>query len=159
MEDDSSTYGTRIFDLGLAEAVERSILAGFEIDVLEIRDPDPVPGLSEDALALLADLYDEDYARLIPGPHQRGPWEWDMLSVLKTHLPAGDASGCDHPEQRQELKARCSPSCRRPPPRRRRRRSPRCAPRASEPSRSGGRSASADRPRLWPVHAVVARSR
>ncbi|NYV72921.1 DEAD/DEAH box helicase [Streptomyces sp. UH6] len=50
MEDDSRTYGTRIFDLGLAEAVERSILAGFEIDVLEIRDPDPVLGLSEDAL-------------------------------------------------------------------------------------------------------------
>ncbi|GGU15888.1 DEAD/DEAH box helicase [Streptomyces lateritius] len=50
MEDDSSTYGTRIFDLGLAEAVERSVLAGFEIDVLEIRDPDPILGLSEDAL-------------------------------------------------------------------------------------------------------------
>ncbi|MFD3890538.1 DEAD/DEAH box helicase [Streptomyces microflavus] len=50
MEDDSRTYGTRIFDLGLAEAVERSILAGFEIDVLEIRDPDPILGLSEDAL-------------------------------------------------------------------------------------------------------------
>ncbi|MFG3117479.1 Helicase associated domain protein [Streptomyces sp. NPDC048197] len=50
MEADSSTYGPRIFDLGLAEAVERSILAGFEIDVLEIRDPDPVLGLSEDAL-------------------------------------------------------------------------------------------------------------
>ncbi|MEU0254753.1 Helicase associated domain protein [Streptomyces sp. NPDC006184] len=50
MQDDSATYGTRIFDLGLAEAVERSILAGFEIDVLEIRDPDPVLRLSEDAL-------------------------------------------------------------------------------------------------------------
>ncbi|MFH0522343.1 Helicase associated domain protein [Streptomyces sp. M41] len=50
MEDDSRTYGTRIFDLGLAEAVERSILAGFEIDVLEVRDPDPILGLSEDAL-------------------------------------------------------------------------------------------------------------
>lgn len=50
MEADSVTYGTRIFDLGLAEAVERSILAGFEIDVLEIRDPDPILGLSEDAL-------------------------------------------------------------------------------------------------------------
>ncbi|WP_372404112.1 Helicase associated domain protein [Streptomyces luteireticuli] len=50
MEADSSTYGTRIFDLGLAEAVERTILAGFEIDVLEIRDPDPILGLSEDAL-------------------------------------------------------------------------------------------------------------
>ncbi|MFD9293251.1 hypothetical protein ACFWBV_34355 [Streptomyces sp. NPDC060030] len=50
MVDDSSTYGTRIFDLGLAEAVERSILAGFEIDVLEMRDPDPIMGLPEDAL-------------------------------------------------------------------------------------------------------------
>ncbi len=52
MEDESATYGSRIFDLGLAEAVERSILAGFEIDVLEIRDPatDSVLGLSEDAL-------------------------------------------------------------------------------------------------------------
>lgn len=50
MEADSRTYGTRIFDLGLAEAVERSILAGFEIDVLEIRDPEPILGLSEDAL-------------------------------------------------------------------------------------------------------------
>ncbi|TFE38552.1 helicase [Streptomyces sp. ICN441] len=50
MDADSHTYGTRIFDLGLAEAVERSVLAGFEIDVLEIRDPDPILGLSEDAL-------------------------------------------------------------------------------------------------------------
>ncbi|MFI5705502.1 Helicase associated domain protein [Streptomyces xanthochromogenes] len=50
MEDDSVTYGNRIFDLGLAEAIERAILAGFEIDVLEIRDPDPILGLSEDAL-------------------------------------------------------------------------------------------------------------
>ncbi|MFG3309706.1 Helicase associated domain protein [Streptomyces wuyuanensis] len=30
--------------------MERSILAGFEIDVLEIRDPDPILGLSENAL-------------------------------------------------------------------------------------------------------------
>jgi superfamily II DNA or RNA helicase len=50
MDGDSATYGERIFDLGLAEAVERGVLAGFEIDVLEIRDPDPIPGLSEDAL-------------------------------------------------------------------------------------------------------------
>lgn len=50
MDADSATYGTRLFDLGLAEAVERSILAGFEIDVLEVRDPDPILGLSEDAL-------------------------------------------------------------------------------------------------------------
>lgn len=36
-------------ELGLSEAIEREILAGFEIDVLEIRDPAPVVGESEDA--------------------------------------------------------------------------------------------------------------
>ncbi|QKW47191.1 DEAD/DEAH box helicase [Streptomyces microflavus] len=36
-------------ELGLSEAVEREILAGFEIDVLEIRDPAPVVGESEEA--------------------------------------------------------------------------------------------------------------
>ncbi|MFD4528442.1 hypothetical protein ACFWP7_31890 [Streptomyces sp. NPDC058470] len=59
----------------------------------------------DDALALLADLYDEDYAHLIPGPNQRGPWEWDMLAVLKTHLLETPADATT-PEQRQELKAR-----------------------------------------------------
>lgn len=37
-------------ELGLSEAIEREILAGFEIDVLEIRDPSPVIGESEEAL-------------------------------------------------------------------------------------------------------------
>ncbi|MFD8477246.1 Helicase associated domain protein [Streptomyces globisporus] len=36
-------------EVGLSEAVEREILAGFEIDVLEIRDPSPVVGESEEA--------------------------------------------------------------------------------------------------------------
>ncbi|MGA5473836.1 Helicase associated domain protein [Streptomyces arboris] len=36
-------------ELGLSEAIEREILAGFEIDVLEIRDPAPVTGESEEA--------------------------------------------------------------------------------------------------------------
>ncbi|MFB7411426.1 Helicase associated domain protein [Streptomyces sp. NPDC056202] len=36
-------------ELGLSEAIEREILAGFEIDVLEIRDPSPVLGESEKA--------------------------------------------------------------------------------------------------------------
>ncbi len=36
-------------ELGLSEAVEREILAGFEIDVLEIRDPSPVAGEPEEA--------------------------------------------------------------------------------------------------------------
>ncbi|WP_329155883.1 hypothetical protein OIU91_41485 (plasmid) [Streptomyces sp. NBC_01456] len=56
-----------------------------------------------DALALLAELYDEDYVRLIPGPRQRGPWEWDMLAVLKTHLLETPADATT-PEQRQGLK-------------------------------------------------------
>jgi hypothetical protein len=47
---DSQTYGPWLAELGLSEAIERGILAGFEIDVLEIRDPSPVLGLSEEAL-------------------------------------------------------------------------------------------------------------
>ncbi|MEV1067024.1 Helicase associated domain protein [Streptomyces sp. NPDC050263] len=50
VSDPDGTYGERIADLGLSEAIERGILAGFEIDVLEIRDPDPILGLSEEAL-------------------------------------------------------------------------------------------------------------
>lgn len=48
--DPAGTYGEWIYELGLSEAIEREILAGFEIDVLEIRDPSPVLGLSEEAL-------------------------------------------------------------------------------------------------------------
>ncbi|WP_392957682.1 Helicase associated domain protein [Streptomyces sp. LN245] len=47
--DPDGPYGEWLFELGLSEAVERGILAGFEIDVLEIRDPSPVPGESEEA--------------------------------------------------------------------------------------------------------------
>ncbi|MEU9787602.1 Helicase associated domain protein [Streptomyces phaeochromogenes] len=50
VSDPNGPYGERIADLGLSEAIERGILAGFEIDVLEIRDPDPILGLSEEAL-------------------------------------------------------------------------------------------------------------
>ncbi|MFI8308150.1 Helicase associated domain protein [Streptomyces sp. NPDC085927] len=49
MGQDSQTYGPWLAELGLSEAVERGILAGFEIDVLEIRDPSPVLGESEEA--------------------------------------------------------------------------------------------------------------
>ncbi|MFC8014977.1 DEAD/DEAH box helicase [Streptomyces cinereoruber] len=48
-DDPEGTYGTWIAELGLSEAIEREILAGFEIDVLEIRDPSPVLGESEEA--------------------------------------------------------------------------------------------------------------
>ncbi|MFE5709564.1 Helicase associated domain protein [Streptomyces sp. NPDC056501] len=49
-DDPDGTYGSWLAELGLSEAIERGILAGFEIDVLEIRDPSPIPGLSEEAL-------------------------------------------------------------------------------------------------------------
>ncbi|KKZ69942.1 helicase [Streptomyces showdoensis] len=48
-DDPEGTYGAWIAELGLSEAIEREILAGFEIDVLEIRDPSPVLGESEKA--------------------------------------------------------------------------------------------------------------
>ncbi|MGW6290147.1 DEAD/DEAH box helicase family protein, partial [Streptomyces sp. NPDC055107] len=44
--DDTTLYGPVLHETGLMEAVERGILARFEIDVLEIRDPAP---LAEDA--------------------------------------------------------------------------------------------------------------
>ncbi|MEV4865464.1 DEAD/DEAH box helicase [Streptomyces ossamyceticus] len=49
MGQDSQTYGPWLAELGLSEAIEREILAAFEIDVLEIRDPSPVIGESEEA--------------------------------------------------------------------------------------------------------------
>ncbi|MFF9011309.1 Helicase associated domain protein [Streptomyces goshikiensis] len=48
-DDPDGTYGPWIAELGLSEAIERGILAGFEIDVLEIHDPSPVLGESEEA--------------------------------------------------------------------------------------------------------------
>ncbi|WP_189999320.1 DEAD/DEAH box helicase [Streptomyces vinaceus] len=48
-DDPNGTYGAWLAELGLSEAIERGILAGFEIGVLEIRDPSPVLGESEEA--------------------------------------------------------------------------------------------------------------
>ncbi|MGI5372657.1 Helicase associated domain protein [Streptomyces iakyrus] len=48
-DDPEGTYGAWLAELGLSEAIEREILAGFEIDVLEIRDPSPVIGETEEA--------------------------------------------------------------------------------------------------------------
>ncbi|NUW02871.1 DEAD/DEAH box helicase [Streptomyces sp. CAI 127] len=44
--DDTTLYGPVLHETGLMESVERGILARFEVDVLEIRDPSP---LNEDA--------------------------------------------------------------------------------------------------------------
>ncbi|MEG9553696.1 Helicase associated domain protein [Streptomyces baarnensis] len=40
--DDVELYGPVLHETGLMEAVERAILARFEVDVLEIRDPSPI---------------------------------------------------------------------------------------------------------------------
>lgn len=48
-DDPNGTYGAWPAELGLSEAIEREILAGFEIDVMEIRNHSPVVGESEGA--------------------------------------------------------------------------------------------------------------
>ncbi|MFE5406791.1 Helicase associated domain protein [Streptomyces sp. NPDC056580] len=49
MGQDSPTFGPWLAEFALAEAIERGALAGFEIDVLEIEDPDYFVGLSDEA--------------------------------------------------------------------------------------------------------------
>ncbi|MGW1008293.1 Helicase associated domain protein [Streptomyces sp. NPDC002520] len=49
MGQDSATFGPWLAEFGLSEAIERGVLAGFEIDVLEIEDPDYFVGLSDEA--------------------------------------------------------------------------------------------------------------
>ncbi|NUS10556.1 MAG: DEAD/DEAH box helicase family protein [Streptomyces sp.] len=70
-DDPEGTFGAWLpgAELGLAEAIEKGILAGFEIDVLEIEDPDYFLGLSDEArrgrrLALLQAALLEHAARL-----------------------------------------------------------------------------------------------
>ncbi|MEV5778392.1 Helicase associated domain protein [Streptomyces antimycoticus] len=100
ISDPDGTYGERIFELGLAEAVERNILAGFEIDVLEIRDPEPVLGLSEEALrgrrlALLQAALLEHAAR------------WNLKAVMTFHQRVEEAAAFAEklPETAAELYA------------------------------------------------------
>jgi hypothetical protein len=70
-DDPDGTFGAWLpgAELGLSEAIERGILAGSEIDVLEIEDPDYFVGLSQEArrgrrLALLQAALLEHAARL-----------------------------------------------------------------------------------------------
>ncbi|MFI0941342.1 Helicase associated domain protein [Streptomyces sp. NPDC021020] len=70
-DDPDGTFGAWLpgAELGLSEAVERGVLAGFEIDVLEIEDPDYFVGISQEArrgrrLALLQAALLEHAARL-----------------------------------------------------------------------------------------------
>ncbi|MCP9994167.1 Helicase associated domain protein [Streptomyces albogriseolus] len=84
-DDPEGTYGAWLAELGLSEAIERGILAGFEIDVLEIRDPCPVLGESEEAqrgrrLALLQTALLEHAAR------------WNLRTVMTFHQRVEEAA-------------------------------------------------------------------
>ncbi|MFJ2058151.1 Helicase associated domain protein [Streptomyces sp. NPDC087908] len=83
-DDPNGTYGAWLAELGLSEAIEREILAGFEIDVLEIRDPSLVLGESEEArrgrrLALLQTALLEHAAA------------WNLRTVMTFHQKVEEA--------------------------------------------------------------------
>jgi hypothetical protein len=84
-DDPEGTYGAWLAELGLSEAIEREILAGFEIDVLEIRDPSPVLGESEEArrgrrLAILQTALLEHAAA------------WNLRTVMTFHQKVEEAA-------------------------------------------------------------------
>ncbi|WP_406719073.1 Helicase associated domain protein [Streptomyces althioticus] len=84
-DDPNGTYCAWIAELGLSEAIEREVLAGFEIDVLEIRDPSPVLGESEEArrgrrLALLQTALLEHAAK------------WNLKTVMTFHQKVEEAA-------------------------------------------------------------------
>jgi superfamily II DNA or RNA helicase len=107
MGQDSQTYGPWLAELGLSEAIERGILAGFEIDVLEIRDPSPVLGESEEAqrgrrLALLQTALLEHAAaynlRTVMTFHQKVEEAMafaEKMPETAAHLYVNDASDDD----------------------------------------------------------------
>ncbi|MER6327699.1 DEAD/DEAH box helicase [Streptomyces coelicoflavus] len=84
-DDPDGTYGAWLAELGLSEAIERGILAGFEIDVLEIHDPSPVLGESDEArrgrrLALLQTALLEHVAK------------WNLKTVMTFHQKVEEAA-------------------------------------------------------------------
>jgi hypothetical protein len=97
-DDPEGAYGAWLAELGLSEAIEREILAGFEIDVLEIRDPSPVLGESEEAwrgrrLALLQTALLEHAAA------------WNLRTVMTFHQKVEEAAAFAEklPETASEL--------------------------------------------------------
>jgi hypothetical protein len=91
MGQDSETYGPWLAELGLSEAIERGILAGFEIDVLEIQG-----GLGEraDHQGEQRGEQGDRAAESHPGAQQGGRQGGTV--------PAGQQSGGDGGQQRQE---------------------------------------------------------
>ncbi|MFJ7898841.1 DEAD/DEAH box helicase [Streptomyces anthocyanicus] len=108
-DDPNGTFGAWLpgAELGLSEAIERGILAGFEIDVLEIHDPAPVLGESEEArrgrrLALLQTALSEHAAaynlRTVMTFHQKveeAAAFAEKLPETAAELYGRDASGED----------------------------------------------------------------
>ncbi|MFJ9676365.1 Helicase associated domain protein [Streptomyces sp. NPDC101221] len=108
-DDPDGTFGAWLpgAELGLSEAIERGILAGFEIDVLEIHDPSPIVGESEEArrgrrLALLQTALLEHAAaynlRTVMTFHQKveeAAAFAEKLPETAAELYARDASGED----------------------------------------------------------------
>ncbi|MGV9279806.1 Helicase associated domain protein [Streptomyces sp. NPDC003730] len=108
-DDPDGTFGVWLpgAELGLSEAIERGVLAGFEIDVLEIHDPSPIVGESEEArrgrrLALLQTALLEHSAaydlRTVMTFHQRveeAAAFAEKLPKTAAELYARDASGED----------------------------------------------------------------
>ncbi|MEU2295537.1 DEAD/DEAH box helicase [Streptomyces bacillaris] len=83
-DDPNGTYGAWLAELGLSEAIEREILAGFQIDVLEIHDPSPTIGESEEArrgrrLALLQPALLEHAAK------------WNLKTMMTFHQKVQEA--------------------------------------------------------------------
>ncbi|GHG23926.1 hypothetical protein GCM10017667_69290 [Streptomyces filamentosus] len=106
-DDPDGTYGAWLAELGLPEVIEREILAGFEIDVLEIRDSSPVLGESEKArrdrrLALLQTALLEHAAtwnlRIVMTFHQKvekAAAFAEKLPETAASLYVTDATGAD----------------------------------------------------------------
>ncbi|MEU9594191.1 Helicase associated domain protein [Streptomyces sp. NPDC048193] len=108
-DDPDGTFGAWLpgAELGLSEAIERGVLAGFEIDVLEIHDPSPIVGESEEArrgrrLALLQTALLEHAAaynlRTVMTFHQRveeAAAFAEKLPKTAAELYARDASDAD----------------------------------------------------------------
>ncbi len=86
-DDPDGTFGAWLpgAELGLSEAIERGVLAGFEIDVLEIHDPSPLLGESEEGrrgrrLALLQTALLEHAAA------------WNLRTVMTFHQKVEEAA-------------------------------------------------------------------
>ncbi|WP_411761901.1 DEAD/DEAH box helicase [Streptomyces tunisiensis] len=105
-DDPDGTFGAWLpgAELGLSEAIERGVLAGFEIDVLEIHDPSPLLGESEEArrgrrLALLQTALLEHAAA------------WNLRTVMTFHQKVEEAAAfaVKLPKTAAELYARDAP--------------------------------------------------